>query len=390
MKDHLMQRERHFKKMNDSLRVQLLADGLEISSNFVIIFDEDRLICWVNKSFEILSGFTLQEIIGKNVRILFSEQGNPAMFFSATKNLLNRQEWRGEIIAKRKNGQESVDGVAVTPIFDEISGKNYFLVIGRDITEKIKAREALQAAQEAQRKAEKMFSVGAMASGIAHEINQPLNAIKVISDGILYLLSQGEKLQADEFADSIKQIGSQADRIVKITKLLRSCVKQEEVTMTPCDVNAAVEMALQLTGSLSTDHGVIVQKHLQKELPLVTAFFTGLEEVVTNLLVNAVQALDSINKADKRIVISTYFTDQVVLEISDNGPGIDPTLEKDIFKAFVSTKTHGDNMGLGLAIVRTIVNSFFGTIKVLPNAMGGATFVVSLPAVLEKCEADFK
>ena len=73
-----------------------------------------------------------------------------------------------------------------------------------------------------------------------------------------------------------------------------------------------------------------------------------------------------------------------MLEISDNGPGVDPTIEKDIFKAFVSTKTNGDNMGLGLAIVRTIVHSFFGTIKVLPNAMGGATFVVSLPAASEK------
>ena len=82
----------------------------------------------------------------------------------------------------------------------------------------------------------------------------------------------------------------------------------------------------------------------------------------------------------------TYLTDYIMLEVSDNGPGIDPVVGKKIFNSFVSTKKNDNNMGLGLAIVRTIVTSFFGTIKVLSNEMGGATFVVSLPPVLESCK----
>ena len=386
MKKQSLQRGTHIKTWNDALRIRLLAAGIEKNSDFAVIFDEEGFICWANTSFEALSGFTLAEVVGKDVKMLFSEHGNPETLLLAEKCLLHQREWRGEIISKRKDGSDTIDGVAVTPIFDEISQKTYFLVVGQDITEKIKARETLLAAMETQRKAERMFSVGAMAAGIAHEINQPLNAIKVLSDGILYLLAQGETLQIEEFAESIKEIAGQTDRIVNITKLLRSCLKQDELQTAPCSVNEAVDAALSIVGNTLDAHAVTVRKYLQKGLPPVMGVFTGLEEVVINLLVNAMQALDSVDKAKKKIVIKTYLTDYIMLEVSDNGPGIDPLVGKKIFNSFVSTKKNDNNMGLGLAIVRTIVTSFFGTIKVLSNEMGGATFVVSLPPVLESCK----
>ncbi len=101
------------------------------------------------------------------------------------------------------------------------------------------SREVMIAAQESRIKAEKIFSIGAMAAGVSHELNQPLNTIRVISGGILYLLDRGEKMEAEEFAVNIREISSQTDRITKIIKHLRSFVRRDVSRLTPCNLNTS-------------------------------------------------------------------------------------------------------------------------------------------------------
>ncbi len=365
----------------ERLRIKLLTAGLETSSNIVVVLDAQRNIWWANEAFESLSGFSPEEIVGKDAKILLSSNNHQEMLEQLKDSFISQSEWRGELIARHKDGSTYVDEVIVTPILGEDKTASYFLIVGRDITEKVKAREAIRAAQEAQIKAEKIFSIGTMAAGISHEINQPLNSIKVISGGILYLLAQGEKLQAEEFNESIKEISNQTDRISNIIKHLRSFFRRDETHLVPCDINASVEMAFELVGKQIADHGVIGHKDLQKNLPQVMASPTGLEEIIVNLLVNALQALDTVDGIDKTITVRTYFAENVILEVSDNGPGIDPSLKKKIFETFVSTKPQSENLGLGLAIVNNIVHSYFGTIQVSSNERAGATFTVSLPVV---------
>ena len=292
-----------------------------------------------------------------------------------------QSEWRGEIIACRKSGQDFVDEISVTPILDEMGETTYFLIVGQDITEKVQAREARV-------KAEKMVSIGTMAAGISHEITQPLNSINVISGGILYLLNQGEKIQAEEFTESMKEISGQTDRITKIIKHLRSFMRRDGNQLKPCDINVSVEQALGIVGKQLADHKVALHKELQSILPLVSANPTGLEEIIVNLLVNAMQALDTVNKQNKQINLRTYFDSKVILEISDNGPGIDPSLEKTIFESFTSTKIREENLGLGLAIVSNLVTSYAGTITAVSSEMSGATFTVILPAMLSSDTED--
>jgi len=160
---------------------------------------------------------------------------------------------------------------------------------------------------------------------------------------------------------------------------LRSFIRRDEKQLAPCNINSSVERALALVGKQLTAHMIIVQKHLQENLPSVLAAPTGLEEIVVNLLVNAMQALDTLDKKNKKITIRTHFSTTVILEISDNGPGLDPLLGKTIFESFTSTKIPGENLGLGLAIVNTIVTSYFGTVDVSSNELSGATFTISLP-----------
>lgn len=367
------------KLRKDRLQIKLLTAGLETSSNLVIILDANLSVWWVNTSFEVLSGFTQEEIIGKNIKLLLSEQNDPETINQAKECLLNQRNWKGKLIACHKEGQKYVDVVTVTPILDDTGETSYFLVVGQDITEKVKAREAILAARDAQAKAEKIFSIGTMAAGISHEINQPLNSIKVISGGILYLHKQGEQLDTEEFVESIKEISSQADRITNIIKHLRSFIRRDENRLVPCNMNNAVENSLALIGKQLAGHGITVQKQFQVNLPPVLATPTGLEEIVVNLLINAMQALDTLDKKNKQITIQTHFSTTVILEISDNGPGINPILGKTIFDSFTSTKIHGENLGLGLAIVNTIITSYLGTVDVTSNALSGATFTISLP-----------
>ena len=236
-------------------------------------------------------------------------------------------------------------------------------------------------AREAQIKAEKMLSIGIMASGISHEINQPLNAIRVLSGGMHYLLTHGEGMSTAELTANIQEIVEQTDRIADIIKLLRSFVRRDALQLKPCALNGAVELALSLVGKQLADHGVTVQKQLQDKLPAVLADVTGLAEVLVNLLINAMQALDSTAQNEKLITVITDFDEDVRLKVLDNGPGIDLTIGPKIFESFVSTKADDDNLGLGLAIVHTLVTSFGGSVYAENNATGGACFTVSMPAI---------
>lgn len=383
MNKESLRQHRPFEKIDNRLRIKLLTASLETNSNFVVILDENRLIWWVNASFEIVSGFTLEEVIGKDISALFSDSNDPELLVQAEACLLEKREWRGEVLSRRKDGSEGIDGVSVTAVFDEVSEMTYYLVVGRDITEKMKMREALRSAREAQIKAEKMLSIGIMASGISHEINQPLNAIRVLSGGMHYLLGQGEKLSTEELTANIQEIVEQTDRIADILKLLRTFVRRDALRLKPCAINDAVELALALVGKQLADHGVRIQKELQDKLPAVMADITGLAEVMVNLLINAMQALDSNEQNEKLITVKTDFAGAVRLVVTDNGPGIDLAIGQKVFESFVSTKADGDNLGLGLAIVHTLVTSFGGSVNAENNETGGACFTVILPAIAE-------
>jgi PAS domain S-box-containing protein len=244
----------------------------------------------------------------------------------------------------------------------------------RDITEKRRQEEAILTLKEAQVKAEKLASIGAMAAGICHEINQPLNSLKMISSAFTYSYKQGNQRSIEEFVLGMQEISNQVDRVTKIITHLRSFVRRDDSLLVSCDINAAVVKSLELIGRQIAAHGITVHKHLQENLPEVLAIPTALEEVIINLLVNSMQALGTIQNLDKQIIVRTYFDDGIVAEICDNGPGVNPQLGQKIFEPFVSTKSGGDSLGLGLTIVNSIVTSCYGTIQLVSEGNSGAIF----------------
>lgn len=260
--------------------------------------------------------------------------------------------------------------------------------IARDITDRKLADMKINAAKEAVARAERMASLGAMAAGISHEINQPLNSIKVTSSGIIYLHEKGIGQEIEAIMEDVRNISRQADHIDDIIKNLRSFIhaknESKATELQLCDMEEAIDLSLKLIGNQLSTRNIILNQCLEPGLPKVYANKTGLVEVIVNLLINARETLDAVENIDKFVTIRLYTQNgYVYMEIADNGPGIPDDIVNKIFEPFFTSKKKGESMGLGLSIIKSIVESYGGNIKVVNNSASGGTFQVQLP-VAEK------
>lgn len=363
----------------DRQRLSLLHAGLNAAANAIVITNIHGKIQWTNPSFSRLTGYALDEVVDQNPRILKSGQQDETIYRQLWETITAGNVWQGELINRRKDGSIYIEEMTITPVKNERDEIVNFIAIKQDITERLQAQKAILAAREAQSRAEKFFTIGTMAGGIAHEINQPLNSIKLISSGLVFSYQEGKTREVAEYIAGIQEISRQADRINKIVSHLRSFIRQDKSQMQPCSLNTAIEQSLEIIGKQLLNHGIAVKTFFQPKLPFISAVPTGLEEIIVNLLVNAMQALDTLDKRDKNIQVSTWADEAVILEVADNGPGIPDDLTKTIFEPFVSTKTGSNNLGLGLSIVSAVISSFGGIIQVISDGKSGTTFRIQFP-----------
>lgn len=230
----------------------------------------------------------------------------------------------------------------------------------------------------------KLASIGVMAAGITHEINQPLNAIKIHSDGILFWNKRNQNVLPDFFLQKITKITQAVNRIDSIIKHMRSFwVPNSKKTDEIFDVNRSILNAIDMVQSQVNSHGILLKTELFSEPLNVQGDIIHLEQIVMNLTVNAMHALDKTKSQDKDIFIKTKLQDKcIILTIEDNGPGINEELFEKLFDPFYSTKKPGEGMGLGLAIVKQFVDNFKGKIKCYNSPeTSGAVFEISIPAI---------
>ncbi|WP_333594852.1 PAS domain S-box protein [Anaerospora hongkongensis] len=265
-------------------------------------------------------------------------------------------------------------------IFDEIGRVVEYQSVGRDITVQKEAEIKISEAREAIARAARVTTLAIIGGGIAHEINQPLNAIRVLAETGLHLCQA--KAEPGKVLQCIRDVSGQVDRIDAIVNHLRSFLRTTQmVEYVPCDLNAVIESSLSYVSNQLFAHHITVRKELLPGLPLVNGSFVRFEEVVLNLVMNAMQALEGKAGQCKEIIIRTWSDEDVYITVSDNGPGIDSAICSRIFEPFFTTKKMGDSMGLGLSIVELIVAACNGSIKVENIDGGGMLVQVSLPAI---------
>ncbi len=244
------------------------------------------------------------------------------------------------------------------------------------------AVDAVMVTQERLTRVARLAAMGEMASGIAHELNQPLTAIATYARACdHYLDSPGPNL--GELREAVREIASEALRAGETIRQLRNMVRSDTDERIALDVNDLIEEMRTLLVADARLHGTDLNFALPHDLPQVSANGVQLQQVVLNLARNAFEALQDCPQGHRQVEITTEAGHgDVEIRVSDNGPGIAPLIEDRLFDPFASTK--GGGTGLGLAMSRTIVKSHGGTIGTRKKKPRGVTFYVRLPA-LEEC-----
>jgi signal transduction histidine kinase len=252
----------------------------------------------------------------------------------------------------------------------------------REVAEK----KQIKAIKQAERTA-RLASIGVMAAGITHEINQPLNAIKVSADSIQFWHKRNPGNLPETFTDQLHVLSRSVNRIVEIIQHMRAFwVVPDTPVLEMVDLGKAVKNALSLTRLQLHAHGI--QEHLELDMRalMVEGNLIHLEQIIINLVVNAIHALDEKEQRNKELKISTWDDEArqfAYLSIEDNGPGLPDGGAEKIFDPFFSTHNGGEGMGLGLAIVKRYVDRYNGSIEAVNNhdneKVLGARFTLKFP-----------
>jgi PAS domain S-box-containing protein len=232
----------------------------------------------------------------------------------------------------------------------------------------------------------KMATLGEMATGMAHELNQPLNVIRMGADFVAKMIRRGQKISDEQLLIVSSNISEQVERAASIINHLREFGRKSEFKVYPVDINEPIKNVFTIMGEQFRLRGIKVNLKLDKAIPKIMAGRNRLEQIFINLATNARAAMQERGPGEvKEITITTYSErDWVVAEVSDTGKGIPEQIREKIFEPFFTTKTMGKGTGLGLSITYGLVRDFKGRIDVESTQNVGTTFKVRFPAYKEE------
>jgi histidine kinase len=330
-----------------------------------------------NESVAPVYGFEQSELLGRSFLDLFREEDRDAYA-----HRLIEQDVHDRAIQVAKDGRRLFVTVRVSP--SEFSGQKVLLVTTSDMTKRLETEQQLI-------QASKMATLGEMATGMAHELNQPLSVIKTASSFIRRKLDRGEELARDILATMSQEIDAHVDRASRIINHLREFGRKPEMRLEPVNAGEILRRSLDIFSQQLKLREIEVELDLTAELPHVLADAGRLEQVFINMLINARDSIEEKwaaaaqagNKIDgqKRITLATHMAgNKVAVEIADTGGGIPLGVLNKIFEPFFTTKKVGKGTGLGLSISYGIIKDCGGDIAALSSPGQGARFVITLPA----------
>ncbi|MGB8694081.1 MAG: PAS domain S-box protein [Steroidobacteraceae bacterium] len=361
---------------------------LDACVDAVIIIDHRGLITTFSAAACRMFGYRGDEVSGRNVSVLMTEP-DASQHDEYLRHHLLSGETRvigvgREVTARRRDGSVFPASLAVGRIADSKPAR--FVGFLHDLTPRRREEEQRRNAEQAVREARerlthvsRLSTLGEMTTGLSHELNQPLTAIATYARAAERMAEQPQP-QLDEVVSALRQISAQALRAGEIIKRLRTLVRNREVQEELLELNSVVRELVVLAESDARLNNVQLQIELAPDLPPVLGDAVQLQQVMLNLLRNAIDAVSGLDDAARTIVLRTIpVADQVELSVTDSGRGIDPAIRERLFEAFVTTKPEGT--GLGLAISRSIAENHGGKLAWRANQPCGSCFYLTLPAV---------
>jgi len=379
------ERLRALKMTRDALaREAHLQSILDTVPDAMIVIDERGLIQSFSSAAERLFGYNAQEAIGQNVRILM-----PSPYREAHDGYLARYLRTGErriigigrvVVGMRKDNSTFPMELAVGEM--QTGNRRFFTGFIRDLTERQKTEARLQELQSELVHMSRLTAMGEMASTLAHELNQPLSAIANYLKGSRRLLEEAVDERSVTLRGALDKAADQAMRAGQIIRRLRDFVARGESERGVENIKKLVEEASALALVGAKDRGIRVRFHFDPAIDRVLADRVQVQQVLLNLIRNAVDAMETVQKRELTLTVAPDGPNHARISVADTGCGISPDIVDHLFTPFVTTKRHG--MGVGLSISRTIIEAHGGRIWTEPNPGGGTIFNFTLMAVNEE------
>jgi two-component system sensor kinase FixL len=367
---------------NGPMDVTELRALLDAAVDAIVVIDASGVIATFNAAAERLFGYRAADVIGQPVELLMPEP-HCSQHQSYVDRYLETGEARiigigREVQGRRANGELFPIALSVGEARDG-RGRRFVGII-RDLSSQRAAEQRARALEARLAHVGRFNLMGEMAAGIAHEINQPLSAIATYAQAASRILERDQPGMT-KLIEVCRKIDEQARRAGAVIDNLRKFIRQRNVETQPLDVNRTIVDVVNLIGADAHAEGIALNTYLAPDLPKVSADPVQLQQVLLNLTRNSVDAIRSGVRKEPGISIATDRTprDGVRIAVTDCGPGVAPQLGDDIFHPFVTTKLEG--LGVGLAISRTIVQSYGGKLTYRDNPSGGAIFEVDLPPI---------
>ena len=361
-----------------------LFTAVEQSPVSIIITDARGNIEFVNPKFTQITGYTFEEALGKNPRILKSGETRHEEYKKLWETITAGNVWHGVFHNRKKNGGLFWEAAAISPIQNEQGTITNYLAIKEDITERKKLEEQLRHAQ-------KMEAVGQLAGGIAHDFNNILTAIIGYGNIALVKIPEGDPLRS-----YLGQMLAAAERAAALTKSLLAFSRKQIINPQPVSVNVIIERVEKLLHR-SIGEDIELKTSLTEKDTTVLADSGQIEQILINLAMNARDAMPNggnlIIETGQAEIDDQYIKSHgygkcgmyVLISITDSGEGMDEKIRERIFEPFFTTKEVGKGTGLGLSMVYGSIKQHNGFINVYSEPGRGTTFTIYLP--LLKAEA---
>ncbi|MCG8567168.1 MAG: PAS domain S-box protein [Desulfobacterales bacterium] len=346
--------------------------------NPIFIIDSQTLeILDVNDRVVADYGFTKPELLGTSFLDMCEADDD-----TVKQGLLALDKGATVLFTKKRHHRKDGDSffVNMKVVNAVYNHRDVLIASSTDISESVeKETQLIQAG--------KLATLGTMAAGMAHEINQPLNVIQICSDLILKMIKKGVTIPEDELVSMANDIIDNVARAAGVIKHVRDFARQSDRDLKKLNINDPIQDVFKVLGHQLTVHSVAVELDLADDLPEIRAEHNRLEQVFINLVTNAIDAMDekasaSDTPVEKTLSIQSVFqNDRVQVVVSDTGVGMDDSVKQKIFEPFFTTKETGKGTGLGTSISFGIIKDYNGTIEIESREGEGSSFIITFPAI---------
>ena len=341
--------------------------------NPVFVLDEETLeVLDCNESVTAVYGYEKYEIMNKSFEMFFTDPEKDRLSQRLKASAVINQARQ-----QNKEGKTLFVNIRVSP--SEYPGQRVLLVTTSDITKRLETEQQLI-------QASKMATLGEMATGVAHELNQPLSVIKTASSFFMKKIKKQEPISEEILHTMAEEVDSHVDRASKIINHMREFGRKSDLDLEYIQINQVIEKTFEIFSQQLKVRGIEVEWDLMESPPVIQADPDRLEQVFINLLINARDAImdrletDGGEKSEKRIFLrSRTEGNSLIVEVCDTGIGIPDAILGRIFEPFFTTKEVGKGTGLGLSISYGIIKDFGGNIQAVKHQPHGTCFVLSFP-----------